>query len=240
MNKIIYALREKTNGERKTKGFELLVPDADGAIEAETRLAFKAGQAIILPPMKSHALNFSGIRIAFENALLPFSDVTIIRDDGGEIAYAADRAAAYLSSNLAKKDLILAALGDLLTGYATAFAQGKEYSPVVETVRTEIAKGVSDCTFSIRDCLKRLPLNYDYIRKLFKKETGATPREWLTEERMKLAVQLIKSSVTNRFSHYTVSQIAEACGYTEPLYFSRVFKKYYGISPAEYETRTPV
>ncbi len=42
------------------------------------------------------------------------------------------------------------------------------------------------------------------------------------------------SGVTNRYSHYSVTQIAEACGFAEPLYFSRVFKKYYGVAPSYY------
>lgn len=105
----------------------------------------------------------------------------------------------------------------------------------MEIVRAEIAKGVSDCSFSLQDTLKKLPLNYDYIRKLFKKETGATPYEYLLKERMTLAQQLLTSGATNKFSEYSVSQIAEACGYSEPLYFSRVFKQYFGVSPTEYK-----
>jgi AraC-like DNA-binding protein len=41
--------------------------------------------------------------------------------------------------------------------------------------------------------------------------------------------------MSNRYSEYTVSQIAEACGYSDPLYFSRVFKKYFGVAPSEYK-----
>ena len=93
---------------------------------------------------------------------------------------------------------------------------------------------MSDSSFRLDDAIKTLPLNYDYVRKLFKSETGVTPREYLLNERMKLARELILSGVTNRYSEYTVSQIAEACGFSEPLYFSRVFKKFYGVPPTEY------
>ena len=75
------------------------------------------------------------------------------------------------------------------------------------------------------------------MRKLFKKEVGVSPSDYLLKERMSLAQQLISGGVTNRFSSYTVSQIAEACGFSEPLYFSRVFKKYFGVSPSEYGNR---
>ena len=79
-----------------------------------------------------------------------------------------------------------------------------------------------------------MPLNSDYVRKLFKKETGLTPHAYLLKERMELASSLISGNITNRYSNYTVSQIAESCGFAEPLYFSRVFKKYFGTPPSEY------
>lgn len=52
--------------------------------------------------------------------------------------------------------------------------------------------------------------------------------------RMELAATLLKSGISNRYSAYSVSQIAEACGFADPLYFSKVFKKHYGASPAVY------
>ena len=79
-----------------------------------------------------------------------------------------------------------------------------------------------------------MPLNYDYVRKLFKKETGVTPHEYLVNSRMDLAKNIILSGISNQYSNYTVSQIAEMCGFAEPLYFSRVFKKRFGVSPSEY------
>lgn len=223
MNKIIYANRENCDGERTAKSFEILIPDGKG-------------QAVVIPPLKKFAVSdFVGIRIVFENALLPFNDTRVIDDSDGEITFAAKQAVKYFNGTAAKKDLILSALGDLLIGYITSYSGEKEFSPVVELVRAEITKGVSDCSFSIRDCLKKLPLNYDYIRKLFKKETGATPYEYLLKERMALAQKLLSSGITNKFSEYSISQISEACGYSEPLYFSRVFKQYFGISPSEYK-----
>ncbi|MDE7440025.1 MAG: helix-turn-helix transcriptional regulator [Clostridia bacterium] len=222
MNKIIYARRENLSGEITTKSFEILIPDS--------------GRITVIPPLKKHCAEFEGIRIIFDHALLPFNDICEIDDsEDGAIAFCAKQALKYFESGTAKVELILASLGNLLISYVTAFGTEKQFSPVVELVRAEIAKGVSDCSFSIQDALKKLPLNYDYIRKLFKKETGATPYEYLLKERMALAQQLILSGISNKFSSYTISQISEACGYSEPLYFSRVFKQYFGVSPSEYK-----
>ena len=221
MNRIIDARRESAIDEIATKSFELLVADKF---------------TVVIPPLNKYSSSrINCIRIVFENALLPVSEVLSVPDDEGEIYAAAALALKYFNGETPKKDLILSALGDLLAGFIAAFTSKREYSPVVETVRTEIAKGVSDCGFSLKACLKKLPLNYDYIRKLFKKEVGVTPADYLLKERMALAKQLLTSGVSNKFSPYSISQIAEACGYSEPLYFSRVFKKYYGVSPSEYK-----
>ena len=232
MNKIIYARREKISGERTAKNFEILVPEKNCEIDVPVL----KGQAVIIPQLKRYRADFDGIIISFDTALLPFDDVSVICDnEESAIAFNAGQAVRYFGGAAARKDVILSELGNLLIGYIIAFASKKEFSPVVELVRSEIAKGVSDCSFSLKDCLRKMPLNYDYIRKLFKKETGATPYEYLLRERMTLAQQLLTSGISNKFSSYTVSQISEACGYSEPLYFSRVFRQYFGVSPSEYK-----
>lgn len=232
MNRIT-EITDGFDGERTPKSFELLIADKSGEING---VAFSKGQAVVIPPLKKYSLyGFKGLKISFDGALLPFTEITLIDDDDRSIADTAVKAQKYFSSDIPKKDFLLSAIGNLLISCLIVFSERKEFSPVVETVRGEILKGVSDCTFSLEDCLKRLPLNYDYIRKSFKKETGTTPHEYLLKERMTLARQLISSGISNRFSPFSVSQIAEACGFSDPLYFSRVFKNYFGVSPSEYK-----
>lgn len=232
MNRIT-EITDGLDGERTPKSFELLIADKSGEINGA---AFSKGQTVVIPPLKKYSLNgFNGLRISFDGALLPFTEITLIDDNDRSIADTALKAQKYFFSDIPKKDFLLSAIGNLLISCLIVFSERKEFSPVVETVRSEILKGVSDCTFSLEDCLKRLPLNYDYIRKSFKKETGMTPHEYLLKERMTLAQQLISSGISNKFSPFSVSQIAEACGFSDPLYFSRVFKKYFGVSPSEYK-----
>lgn len=221
MNRITDVRRESLNGEVTSKNLQILVSD---------------GRAVVIPPLRSYsAVRFEGIKVTVENALLPLGEICVLEDSDGAIAFTAEQILRHFTGDTAKKELILTALGDLLIAYITAYTSQREYSPVVEIVRAEIAKGVSDCGFSIKDCLKKLPLNYDYVRKLFQKETGVTPADYLLKERMSLAQKLLSSGISNKFSQYSVSQISEACGFSEPLYFSRVFKKYFGVSPTEYK-----
>jgi AraC-like DNA-binding protein len=51
------------------------------------------------------------------------------------------------------------------------------------------------------------------MRKLFKKEVGATPHEYLLGLRMRRAQTLISSGVSSGYGVLTVAQIAESCGF---------------------------
>ena len=79
--------------------------------------------------------------------------------------------------------------------------------------------------------IREQPFHYDYLRKLFKKEVGVTPLEYMTNLRMKNAESMLTAMWTKE---YSVSEIALMCGFDDALYFSRVFKKYYGCSPTNF------
>ncbi len=237
MNDIVYAAREALNGTQTAAKFEILVPDkAFKLCFGINEITVGCGSAAVIPPLSEYAVqDFAGIRLKLDKALLPFESICAVPDEADGIKRSAEQAVFFAQSDLPKKQLILAALGDLTAAYLIAFSARKEFSPTVELVRAQIENGVSDCAFSLEDSLKNLPLNYDYIRKMFQKETGLTPRAYLLWQRMQLAQNLLDSGISNKFSNYTISQIAEACGYSDPLYFSRVFKKYFGVSPSEYK-----
>jgi AraC-like DNA-binding protein len=175
------------------------------------------------------------LTVILEQALLPIKEVTVIPSAKAyglkETFYQAEY---YFNNGQSERSNILSALGELIAAYITAYSSDKKFSPVVNTIMAEIDKNLSTAGFSLDGFLRTLPLNYDYVRKLFKKEVGLTPHDYLTNSRMELAKTIMISGVSNQYSSYTISQIAEMCGFTEPLYFSRVFKKYFGISPSEY------
>ena len=104
-------------------------------------------------------------------------------------------------------------------------------------MRGEIDRHISDPTFSLERYLNSLPLNSDYVRKLFKEKTGISPHAYLHGKRMDLAQILLSSHTSNKYSEYSVAQLAEACGFADPLYFSRAFKKQFGLSPTEYRLK---
>ncbi|MFN7249965.1 MAG: helix-turn-helix domain-containing protein [Anaerobacillus sp.] len=64
--------------------------------------------------------------------------------------------------------------------------------------------------------------------RAFKKETGQTPGNYLTELKINRAKELLK------VSNHSLKEISQSIGYQDPLYFSRVFKKSVGVSPSIY------
>ena len=69
-----------------------------------------------------------------------------------------------------------------------------------------------------------------YLSHLFKKETGKSFVGYLTGYRMEKAARMLVE--TNEKSY----MIAKSVGYTDPNYFSYVFKRQYGVSPSKYRT----
>lgn len=67
-----------------------------------------------------------------------------------------------------------------------------------------------------------------YFHKLFKKSTGKTLHEYVEDQRIKKAVDLLVST------DMTLSQIAYECGFSSQSYFNYIFKRKKGITPREY------
>lgn len=69
-----------------------------------------------------------------------------------------------------------------------------------------------------------------FIRN-FKQYNGITPMHYILTLRITNAQNLLETT------SYNITEIAEIVGYSNPLYFSRLFKKQMGISPSEYRNK---
>lgn len=68
-----------------------------------------------------------------------------------------------------------------------------------------------------------------YISKIFKEETGESPINYLIKIRLERAKEILSSSGSG-----SIKSIANEVGYEDVYHFSKLFKKYYGISPQHY------
>lgn len=74
-------------------------------------------------------------------------------------------------------------------------------------------------------------LNMSYCSELFKKVTKLNFSDYLTKIRMEKAAVLLSEG------RYMTREVAEMTGYSDPFYFSKVFKKYYGVTPAYFQQK---
>lgn len=244
MNDIIYAGNDERRVrelQQRRKYWHFIRCGGRGEIKsAKGAATFARGDVLAIPPLTAfERANTAGdMHIFMEGTALPFKTPAVLNEEsGGGFAHTFAQAQSYFARGEAgdgKSAAVLKALGELLVSYAVAQADRTTCSPVVLSVRADIEANISNCSYALDAYIKSLPLNYDYVRKLFKKETGATPHDYLLSLRMELAARLLLSGMSNQYSRYSVSQVAEMCGFAEPLYFSRVFKKYYGAPPSEY------
>lgn len=102
-------------------------------------------------------------------------------------------------------------------------------SPEVEEVRAAICSHIDDASFSLSGCIASTGFDSDYFRRRFKAEIGKTPLCYLTDLRIERARQLLLEE-----HYYPVESVARSCGFSDPLYFSTVFKKHVGVSPQAY------
>ena len=98
-------------------------------------------------------------------------------------------------------------------------------------IKSALSQNLGNAYFSFNDFALELGYSTNHLRTLFKEKYGATPNEYLTRLRMEYA--------KNLFDIYgdklKICEIAWRCGYQDPLYFSKVFKKAYGVSPRAYQ-----
>ena len=65
-----------------------------------------------------------------------------------------------------------------------------------------------------------------YFRRIFKANLRMSPQKYIEEKRLQYALSLINEHT------YSISKISKMVGYNDPLYFGKVFKMKYGISPS--------
>ena len=85
---------------------------------------------------------------------------------------------------------------------------------------------MEQCT--VEEMAEGVNLSVNYLRKKFKEETGMTILEYVTEERLRIACELLKNPANK------VKDVAVAVGYENISYFTQLFAKKYGVTPNEY------
>lgn len=81
---------------------------------------------------------------------------------------------------------------------------------------------------TIKELSRIVQMSESGLYSSFKKALGDSPISYLNHYRLSLAVNKLTES------KQSINEIAESVGIHDPLYFSKLFKKTYGVSPKEY------
>lgn len=104
-------------------------------------------------------------------------------------------------------------------------------SAITMRAKEYMLENYADEELSVEKLSGILHVSPNYFSTLFKKEMQVSFITYLTDIRMKKAVEFL--DMTDDKSYV----IAEKVGYSDPNYFSHVFKKHYGVSPQKYRKR---
>lgn len=80
---------------------------------------------------------------------------------------------------------------------------------------------------TLEEIARSVSISPFYFCRLFREELGVSFTEYLTKVRLGKAVDLLAQGLS-------VKECCYALGYNDPNYFSRIFRKYYQVSPSEY------
>lgn len=234
MSFLINLIKEESP-PHKHKNYEIIVyVKGSGTFHCDNKdILVAPGKIMIIPPWAVHSLTFTdGLERIFINGefnqIFNLTSPTVVLD------------------NSENEGLMLAKMiynnrysnGEYVTVLVNAFAHfllqslkmEDEIGLIIKDIVDKITNEFYDCNISLSHLLRKSGYAEDYIRAQFKKITGKTPTEFLTKIRINHACYLI-DTYKNSLS---LAEIAEKCGYTDYIYFSRRFKQIMGISPRKY------
>lgn len=106
----------------------------------------------------------------------------------------------------------------------------KREDGMISSLHNDLMNNLWNARFDLSEEIKEIGYTEDYVRRLFRDRYGKTPLQFLLSERIEYAKKLL--DIYGR--QMSIKEIAEMCGFSDPLYFSRMFKRAEGKSPAAF------
>ncbi len=110
---------------------------------------------------------------------------------------------------------------------ATTLMQQKFDSELLDGILNYIQENIYS-PLTVEELCEKFSVSRSSLQVLFKNNLDIAPKQYISNLKLARSKQLIKEN--NR----TISEIAVICGFASIHYFSRKFKKEFGITPSEY------
>ncbi len=170
----------------------------------------------------------SQINISYQNPVLSIKDTTIVPQKIVEIV---NYSQTPNSSDFIYSSKLLEILDSLHETLPIVSSNQSSSPDIIYTKALYYIRNNYESTISINDVVDYLAVDRTYLYKLFKENMNIGPKEYLTKYRLKKASELLK------VSNESITFISQSCGFPSYQRFARVFHKYMGCSPTEYEKK---
>ncbi len=124
------------------------------------------------------------------------------------------------------------ALAEQMGRYVREYASedGQETNPAIRIAKKYISENYQS-NITMASMAEIVNLSPVYFSILFKREVGTNFLDYLTQYRLEVSKNLLKQV------KYNINEVASLSGFQDSKYFSKLFKKTFGITPTEYRKR---
>lgn len=102
-----------------------------------------------------------------------------------------------------------------------------ERDQVGEALRSYVDDHIADTGLNVVSMAADLKVSRTALFTMMHESFAMTPGNYITAKRLEYATQLLKIGIK-------ASTVAQRCGYADPKYFGKAFKKHYGVLPSQY------
>ena len=131
------------------------------------------------------------------------------------------------NANMLTEAVLLNTLSYISAGEQTA-AEERKHTELIDEILGFVDKNYGDPDLSLRKIAGIFSYTDKYLSSLFSKNLHVRFTRYLNELRIRHALLLIEQGMTS------VSEIGKQCGFSDNLYFCKVFRKILGTPPSEY------
>jgi AraC-like DNA-binding protein len=101
------------------------------------------------------------------------------------------------------------------------------YNPIIRQAKDYISMHIHN-KISIAAMAQEIGVNPNYLSTLFSKSENKTITDYITDEKLHLCENMLK------YSDYTIQEISAYFAFSSQSYFTKLFKRVYGLTPGEY------
>lgn len=106
--------------------------------------------------------------------------------------------------------------------------KGEYTGPIVSYCLQAMENRYTDPDFNISNLADMLHVSLSYLSTVFKQVTGQNISSYLSSKRLGRAQELLQDATV------PIKLVCRECGYSDPRYFAKLFKKHTGMTPREY------